>query len=117
MHLLNIETYEKVEWNVRLEAGGIDAEQLENLNNNNNNNNNHNYNNNNNNNNNQNKTNNNNKDAKQLEDLPLLLCVDEDKAVKSREEEVEDNKDDQVVVDQFQHRAPGTQSVIIMLLF
>ena len=26
VHLLNIETYEKVEWNVRLEAGGIDAE-------------------------------------------------------------------------------------------
>ena len=51
--------------------------------------------------------------AQQLEHLPLpLLCsVEEDGAVEDGEEGIEDAKDDQVVVDQLQHRAPiETQS-------
>ena len=70
--LLDIEADEKVERNVRLEAGGVDA--------------------------------------KQLEHLPLPVGVEEDKAVEEGEEEVEDDEDDQVVVDQLQHRAPKTRS-------
>ena len=52
-------------------------------------------------------------DAQQFEHLPLpLLCsVEEDGAVEDGEEGVEDAEDDQVVVDQLQHRTPiETQS-------
>ena len=47
-------------------------------------------------------------DAQQFEHLPLpLLCsVEEDGAVEDGEEGVEDAEDDQVVVDQLQHRTP-----------
>ena len=65
---MDIEADEKVEGNVGLEAGGVDA--------------------------------------KQLEDLSLVVRVEEDEAVEEGKEEVEDDKDDQVVVDQLQHRAP-----------
>ena len=67
-NLLDIEADQKVERNVGLEAGGVDAEQLE--------------------------------------DFSLVVRVEEDEAVEEGEKEVEDNKDDQVVVDQLQHRAP-----------
>ena len=45
-------------------------------------------------------------DAEQLEHFSLPVRVEEDGAVEHGEEEVEDDKDDQVVVDQLQHGAP-----------
>ena len=65
---MDIEANEEVEGDVGLEAGGVDAQQLEHL--------------------------------------PLPVRVEEDGAVEDGEEGVEDAEDDQVVVDQLQHRTP-----------
>ena len=43
--------------------------------------------------------------------LPLLLRLDEDEAVENGEEEVENDKDDQIVVDQLEYRAPETKFI------
>ena len=65
---MDIEANEEVEGDVGLEAGGVDAQQLEHF--------------------------------------PLPVRVEEDGAVEDGEEGVEHGEDDQVVVDQLQHRTP-----------
>ena len=56
-------------------------------------------------------------DAEQLEHFSLPVRVEEDGAVEHGEEEVEDDKDDQVVVDQLQHRAPLRHNQLQLLGF
>ena len=76
---MDIEADEKVERNVGLEAGGVDA--------------------------------------KQLEDLSLVVRVEEDEAVEEGEKEVEEDKDDQVVVDQLQDRTPKRHNHLHKFIF
>ena len=76
---MDIEADEKVEGNVGLEAGGVDA--------------------------------------KQLEDLSLVVRVEEDEAVEEGEKEVEEDKDDQVVVDQLQDRTPKRHNHLHKFIF
>ena len=56
-------------------------------------------------------------DAEQLEHFSLPVRVEEDEAVDEGDEEVEDDKDYEVVVDQLQHRTPIRHNYLHTLFF